>query len=157
MLYECLNINLDINVRLFFSRHAPTSSAEVRNEWSYPLLPIIFLNGVDKKTSCVGPQSYSKTNWNLYILIRSNTMQQYAGVYLLQNYCTYFRCLSHLSSEVHKIVTAASGTDHSSSATTFLQRGLIRPRWQKVVALIHDMTCTRSCSYSFMYSWWWVR
>jgi len=19
------------------------------------------------------------------------------------------------------------------------------------------MTCTRSCSYSFMYSWWWVR
>ena len=27
-----------------------------------------------------------------------------------------------------------------------------RPRWQKVVALIRDMTCTRSCSYSLMYS-----
>jgi len=26
-----------------------------------------------------------------------------------------------------------------------------------VVALTRDMTCTRSCSYSFMYSWWWVR
>ena len=37
-------------------------------------------------------------------------------------------------------------------ATTFRQRGLIRPRWRKVVALISDMTCTRSCNYIFMYS-----
>jgi len=50
MLYECLNINLDINVHLFLSRHAPTSIAEVRNEWSYPLLPLLFLHGVDKET-----------------------------------------------------------------------------------------------------------
>ena len=28
------------------------------------------------------------------ILIRSNEMQQYAGVYLLQNYSTCFGCLS---------------------------------------------------------------
>ena len=39
-------------------------------------------------------------------------MQQYAGVYLLQNYSTYFECLSHPSSGVHKTVTAASGTGH---------------------------------------------
>ena len=32
------------------------------------------------------------------ILIRSNKMQQYAGIYLLQNYSTYFGCLSHPSS-----------------------------------------------------------
>ena len=37
-------------------------------------------------------------------------------------------------------------------ATTFRQRGLIRPSWGKVVALTRDITCTRSCSYSFMYS-----
>ena len=37
------------------------------------------------------------------------------------------------------------------------QRGLIMPRWTKIVTRIRDMTCTRSCSYSFMYSWWWVR
>ena len=37
-------------------------------------------------------------------------------------------------------------------ATTFGQRGIIRPCWQKVVALIRDMTRTRSCSYSFMHS-----
>ena len=45
------------------------------------------------------------------ILIRSNEMQQYAGVYLLQNYSTFFGCLSHPSSGVHQTVTAASGTD----------------------------------------------
>ena len=59
-------------------------------------------------------------------------MQQYAGVYLLQNYSTCFGCLSHLSSGVHQTVTAASGTGHSVRATTFR---LIRPRWRKVVAL----------------------
>jgi len=66
-------------------------------------------------------------------------MQQYAGVYLLQNYFTCFGCLSHPSSGVHQTVTAASGTGHRVRATTFRQRGL-----------------TRSCSYSLMYSWWWV-
>ena len=46
------------------------------------------------------------------ILIRSKEMQQYAGVYLLQNYCTCFGCLSHPSSGVDQTVTAASGTGH---------------------------------------------
>jgi len=76
-------------------------------------------------------------------------MQHYAGIYLLQNYSTYFRCPLHPSSGLYKTVTAASGT-------TFLQLGL-RARWRKVVAQIRDTTCTRGCSYSFMYSWWWVR
>ena len=39
-------------------------------------------------------------------------MQQYAGIYLLQNHSTCFGCPSHPSSGVHKIVTAASGTGH---------------------------------------------
>jgi len=38
-------------------------------------------------------------------------MQQYAGIYLLQNYSTCLGCQSHPSSGVHKTVTAASGTD----------------------------------------------
>ena len=46
-----------------------------------------------------------------------------------------FGCPSHPSSGVHKAVTAASGTGHSVRATTFRQRGLIRPRWRKVVAV----------------------
>jgi hypothetical protein len=58
------------------------------------------------------------------ILIRSNKMQQYAGIYLLQNHSTCFGCPSYQSSGVHKTVTAASGTGHNICATTFLQRGL---------------------------------
>ena len=53
-------------------------------------------------------------------------MQQYAGIYLLQNYTTCFGCISHPSSGVNQTVTAASGTGHSVSATTFRQSGLIR-------------------------------
>jgi len=56
-------------------------------------------------------------------------MQLYAGVYLLQNYSTCFGCLSHPSSGVHQILTAASGTGHSVRETTFRQSSLIRPRW----------------------------
>ena len=67
------------------------------------------------------------------ILIRSNKMQQYAGIYLLQNYSTCFGCLSHPSSAVHQTVTAASGTGHSIRATTFCQRGLIRPLGHSVM------------------------
>ena len=48
-----------------------------------------------------------------YILIRSNKMQQYAGIYLLEDYSTCFGCPSLPSSGVHKNVTAASGTGHS--------------------------------------------
>jgi len=47
-----------------------------------------------------------------FLLIRSNKMQQYAGIYLLQIYSTCFGCPSHSSSGVNKIVTAASGTGH---------------------------------------------
>ena len=54
------------------------------------------------------------------ILIRSNEMQLYAGVYLPQSYSTCFGFISHPSSGVHQTVTAASGTGHSVRATTLL-------------------------------------
>ena len=80
----------------------------------------------------------SRSYLNHLVLIRSNKMQQYAGFYLLQKYSACFGCLSHPSSGVYQIVTAASGTGHSVRATTFRQRGLIRPRWRKVFALTRD-------------------
>ena len=49
-------------------------------------------------------------------------MQQYAAIYLLQNYSTCFGCSSHASSGVHKNVTAASGTGHSNN---------LPPTWPK--------------------------
>jgi len=39
-------------------------------------------------------------------------MHGYAGIYLLQNYSTYFVYPSHPSSGVNKTVTAATGTGH---------------------------------------------
>ena len=79
------------------------------------------------------------------ILISSNKMQQYAGIYLLQNRSTCFRCPSHPSSGVHKNVTAASGTGHSIWARIFLKRGQIRPRLRKVVA-VPEAAVTILCS-----------
>jgi len=58
------------------------------------------------------------------LLIRSNKMQQYAGIYLLQVYSTYFRRPLRPSSEAQKIVTAASGTSH----ITYLSKDLA-PTW----------------------------
>ena len=90
-----------------------------------------------------------------------NKIQQGATIcrYLFTVKLLYmFRVSSHPPSGVQKTVTAASGTGHVTyQGKTFCQRGLIRPRWLKVVALIRDMTCTRSCSYRFLYFWWWVR
>jgi len=71
--------------------------------------------------------TYFLTTWELilsYILTRTNKMQQYAGIYLLQNYSKYFECPSHPSSGVHKTVTATSGTGH----ITYLCNNL-PPRW----------------------------
>jgi len=39
-------------------------------------------------------------------------MQQYAGIYLLQNHSTCLGCPLQPSSGAHKIVTAASGAGH---------------------------------------------
>jgi hypothetical protein len=66
-------------------------------------------------------------------LIRSNKMQPDSGIYLLQNHSTCSGCPSHPSSGVNKTVIAASGTDHSILVKTFLQRGLIGPRWRRCV------------------------
>jgi len=47
-------------------------------------------------------------------------MQEYVGIYLLQNHSTCFGCPSNPLSGIHKTVTAASGTGHGIWATTFL-------------------------------------
>jgi len=48
-----------------------------------------------------------------FVLIRSNKMQQYAGIYLQQVYSPCFGRPSRPSSGVQKTVIAASGTGHS--------------------------------------------
>ena len=77
--------------------------------FKFPTMGIFYIHGSVRRDS---------------ILVRSNEMQQYAGVYLLQNYSTCFGCLSHPPSGVHKTVTAASGTGH----ITF-QKNNLPPAW----------------------------
>ena len=49
-------------------------------------------------------------------------MQQYADICLLLNYSTCFGRPSRPSSGVHNTVVAASGTDHTIWAASFLKR-----------------------------------
>ena len=58
--------------------------------------------------------------------MRSNKMQQHAGIYLLQNYSTYFGCPSHPSSGEYKTLTAASGTGHIT-----YQSNKLPPAWPR--------------------------
>ena len=79
------------------------------------------------------------------ILIRSNKMQQYAGIYLLQNHSTCFVCPSHPSSGVHK-----------TNCSLWYSNNL-PPTWPDLAMLEEGccsdtMTCTRGCSYSFIHS-----
>ena len=53
-------------------------------------------------------------------------MKQYADIYLLLNYSTWFERPSRPSSGVHKTVVAASGTDHTIWGASFLKRDEIR-------------------------------
>ena len=73
-------------------------------------------------------------------MLYTNKIQQDATacrhLFTAKFHSTCFGCPLHPSSGVHKTVTAASGTGPSICATTFLQCGLVRPRWRKVVAQI---------------------
>jgi len=48
-------------------------------------------------------------------------MQQYADIYLLLNYTTYFERPWRPSSGVHKTVVADSGTNHTTWGASFLK------------------------------------
>jgi len=79
------------------------------------------------------------------ILTRSNKIEQYAGIYLLQNYSKSFGCPSHPSSGVHKNVAAASGTGHITYLSkTFLQSGL-----EEGFCPDRAMTCNRRLQLHF--------
>ena len=80
-------------------------------------------------------------------------MQQYADIYLLLNYSTWFEHPSRPSSVLHKTVVAASGTDYTIWGASFFKHDQIRTE----EVCFPDMICTRDCNYSFMYSRWWAR
>jgi len=72
------------------------------------------------------PKTFVVTDILITMLMKSNKMQEYADIYLLLNHSTCFVCPSHPSSGIHKIVIAASGTDHTIWEASFFQRDQIR-------------------------------
>ena len=81
-------------------------------------------------------------------------MQQYAGIYLLQNHSICFVCPSHKSLGLHKTVPAASGTVSEQQPSSNMAK-LERSRYLTTLeeGCCSDIkTCTRGCCYSFMYS-----
>ena len=56
----------------------------------------------------------------------------------------------HPSSGVLTTVTAASGTGHDTGTATFLQRGLIRPRWRQVAVPIYKYLHTVASGWIFI-------
>jgi len=87
-------------------------------------------------------------------LKKSNKMQQYADIYLLLNYSTCLGRPSRPSSEVHKTVAAASGTDHTIRGAKFHKRDQISPYLVtfEEACSTDSMAHTRGCNYSFIYS-----
>jgi len=77
---------------------------------------------------------------------RCNTKQSIT----LQVHSTCFGCQTHPSSGVHKPVTTSSVTGHIFCVQ-------VRPSNVAKLAMFEGGSCsTGGCSYSFVYSWWWV-
>ena len=93
--------------------------------------------------------------WSILIIFQRDATQS-SLFNILQVHSTCFGCQPHPSSGVHKTVTTASGL-----LILFVQlppsnvAKLVWPRWREVAAQ-HSMTSTGGCSYSFVYSWWWM-
>jgi len=91
--------------------------------------------------------------WSIWIIVQRDATQSSLFI-ILQVHSTCFGCQLQPSWGVHKTVTTASGTDHIVCAATSLQRG------QASLATLEggmaSMTSSGGCSYSFVYSWWWV-
>ena len=92
--------------------------------------------------------------WSILIIVQWDATQS-SLFFILQVHSTCFGCHPHPSSGEHKTVTTASNTGHSVLCI------YLPPTWPSVATLedgscTKNMTSTGGCSYSFVYSWWWV-
>jgi len=71
-------------------------------------------------------------------------MQQYADIYLLLNYSTYFGRQSRPSSGVHKTVIAACGTDHTIWGASFFKRDHV-VTFEEACSRGHVVTFEEAC------------
>jgi hypothetical protein len=90
----------------------------------------------------------------ILIIIQRDATQSSLSI-ILQVHSTCFGRRPHPSSGVHKTVTTTSGTGHIFLCSYLPPPWPVWPRWREVAAQ-YSMTSTGGCSYSFVYSWWWV-
>jgi len=95
----------------------------------------------------------SMHRWSLLITVQRDATQSSLFI-ILQVHSTRFGCQPHPSYRVNK------NCNHSLRywSATSLQHSQPRawPRWREVASCKKKMTSTGGCSYSFVYSWWWV-
>ena len=93
---------------------------------------------------------YGSVHCRSILIIVQRDATQSSLFIILQVHSTCFGCQPHPSS-VHKTVTTASGTGHIFLCS------YLPPMWPSL-AMLEGGSCitTGGCSYSFVYSWWWV-
>jgi len=105
--------------------------------------------------------------WSILITVQRDATQSSLFI-ILQVHSTCFGYQPHPTSGLHKTVTTASGTGHILCAATSLQLGQATVSGTGhifcavILATLHGGSCTKhmtstgGCSYSFVYSSWWV-
>ena len=106
--------------------------------------------------------------WSILIIVQRDATQSSLFI-ILQVHSTYFGYQPHPSSGVHKTLNTATGTSHKFCAATSLQRGhktvttasgTVQLPPSNVAnpagSCTKNTTSTGDCSYSFVYSWWWM-
>ena len=91
----------------------------------------------------------AESNSSVLIIVQRDPTQSSLFV-ILQVQSTCFGCQPHPSSGVHKTVTTASGTVQQPPSNVAKLATLEGGSCTK------NMTSTGGCSYSIVYSWWWV-
>ena len=112
--------------------------------------------------------------WSISITVHWDATQSSLFI-ILQVHSTCFGCPPHPSSGVHKTVSTDSGTGHIFCAATSMQHSQASSATLEAVVTVlctpddgcslvtlqggsctKNMTSTEGCSYSFVYSGWWV-
>ena len=88
----------------------------------------------------------TRYSFSILIIVQRDANQSSLFI-ILQVHSTCFGCQSHPSSGVHKTVTTASGT---------VQLPLSNVATLEGGNCTENMTSAGGCSYSFVYTWWWV-
>ena len=115
--------------------------------WAYKKIPPSSTSSWEKNSFYV----YGSVHrWSVLRIVQRDATQSSLFI-ILQVHSTCFGCQPHPSSGVHKTVTTTSGTVQLPPSNVV--KGLATLEGGSCTQNMHS---TGGCSYSFVYSWWWV-